>query len=333
MEALIDRPAPAGRVGVRPALYLAIVLAVLCMAFLAKVRVTGIFGCPATYRGMAYLSDCNTSSYGDYDHGAYWFGLEPEAMRATRRARVLFLGNSRIQFAMSSPFTLRWFSERSISFYTMGFSHYESVTFVEPVLDRVEPQARAYVINADRFFAEWLSPVSNRVVNQRDSRGRYEEKRFWQWLHRPVCSTFPVLCGNGFAVYRADANGMWMTAGAKPDARIGVADGPAADVEQWPHFIDVSNRFVGRLPVDRRCVVLTIVPYGKTKRAEAQAIAQALGTPFIAPSIEGLTTFDGSHLDSRSAALWSAAFLEAAGPELERCAGGATAATSAAKAN
>ena len=321
MEALIHRPTP-GRLGTaRPLLYGVIVLTILCSAFVAKLRISGIFGCPAAYAGVAYLSDCNTSSYGDYDHGAFWFGLAPDVQRDAGQARVLFLGNSRIQFGMSTPGTVRWFNERSIPFYTMGFSHYESVTFVTPVLERVKPQARAYVINADRFFAEWLSPASNRVVNERDARGRYEEKRFWQWLHKPLCSTLSVLCGHEFALYRADANGIWLSAGAKPDARVGVADGPASDVEKWPHFVELAQRFVGQLPVDRGCVVLTIVPYGKTKRAEAMAIAQALGTPFIAPQIEGLTTFDGSHLDSRSAALWSAAFLDAAGPLLERCAG------------
>jgi hypothetical protein len=317
----------------RPALYVAIVLAVLATTFVAKLRITGIFACPAAYGDVAYLSDCNATNYGDYDHGAFWFGLEPKAQLAAGKARVLFLGNSRIQFAMSSPATARWFDERSIPFYSMGFSHYESITFVTPVLDRVKPQPRAYVINAERFFAEWLSPASRRIVYERDARARYEEKRFWQRLHKPLCSTLPALCGSDFAVYRTVGNGIWFTSGAKPDGRVGVADGPAADAEQWPHFIELANRFVGQLPVDRQCVVLTIVPSRSTRRAETQAIAQALGVPFIAPNVEGLTTFDGSHLDSRSAALWSAAFLNAAGALLERCAGAGAAGGPSARLN
>jgi len=83
---------------------------------------------------------------------------------------VMLLGNSRAQFAFSAPVTARWFGDRSIPFYSLGFSHYESVTFVTPVLARVKPHASAYVINADRFFAEWLSPTSRRVVNERDTR-------------------------------------------------------------------------------------------------------------------------------------------------------------------
>src|SRR5512138_579242 len=314
----------------RAAVYIAVVLACLLGAFIAKLRTTGVFACPAAYAGKAYLSDCNATNYGDYDHGAFWFGLEPKAQRALSKARVLFLGNSRIQFAMSSPGTVRWFDERAIPFYSMGFSHYESITFVTPVLDRMKPQPRAYVINADRFFAEWLSPTSRRLVYERDARSRYNEKRFWQRLHEPLCSAVPALCGNNFAVYRSESNGIWLTSGAKPDGRVGVADSPAADREQWPHFVELANRFIDHLSVDRQCLVLTIVPSSTTRHAEAQAIAEALGVSFIAPAVGGLTTFDGSHLDARSAALWSSAFLQAAGPLLERCAGSGGAATASA---
>lgn len=300
--------------------YVVAVVLALVATYAYKLRSHGVFACPAAYQGT-YLSDCNAAEYGDYDHGAFWFGLEPAAREAASRAQVLFLGNSRIQFALSAPATTRWFGERSIPFYSLGFSHYESVTFVTPVLERVKPRPRAVVINADRFFAEWQSPVSGQVMGDGGARASYDAKRTWQRVHEPLCRRLPEACGDAFAVYRTVANGIWLTAGRKPDQRVAVAEGPASETERWPHFIDLANRFVDTLGVERECLVLTIVPNSQTRRAEAEAIAQALGARFIAPRIDGLTTFDGSHLDSRSAALWSASFLDAAGPVLERCVG------------
>ena len=305
----------------RPALYLCILLAVVAVSFATKLRLSGVFACPARYGNIAYLSDCNVANYGDYDHGAMWFGLEPEARRAAASAHVLLIGNSRVQFALSSPVTVRWFDERSIPFYTLGFSHYESVTFMTPTLARIKPSASAYVINADRFFAEWLSPTSRRIVNERDARARYDEKQFWQRLHKPICGAMPFLCGSELAIYRMVANGLWFTAGKLPNKPSGVLDGQPSDVEHWPHYIDLAKQFVDSLNVDRQCVVLTIVPSVGTKRAEAQAIAEALGVELIAPRVDDLATFDGSHLDIKSADRWSTAFLDAAGPILERCAG------------
>jgi hypothetical protein len=305
-----------------PAVYIVVLLLVVAAAFGTKLRLRGVFACPASYGNSAYLSDCNASNYGDYDHGAFWFSLEPEAQRAVSNARVIVLGNSRTQFGFSSPVTVRWFEQRSIPFYLMGFSHYESVTFVTPVLAKVQPHASAYVINADRFFAEWLSPTSHRIVYERDSRSRYVEKQFWQRPHQAICGTAAFLCGRDLAVYRDIANGTWFTSGMLPHEPSGVADGRPSEVERWPHYIDLANEFIDQLKVDRQCIVLTIVPTKDTKRAEAQAISEALGVPFIAPRVDDLTTFDGSHLDVKSAARWSAAFLDAAGPVLERCAGG-----------
>jgi hypothetical protein len=298
-----------------------VLLAVVLAAFATKLRLRGVFACPASYGNSAYLSDCNASNYGDYDHGAFWFGLEPRARQAAGKASVVVLGNSRTQFGFSSPVTVRWFEQRSIPFYLMGFSHYESVTFVTPVLAKVQPHASAYVINADRFFAEWLSPTSHRIVYERDARARYVEKQFWQWPHKAICGTAAFLCGRELAVYRNIDNGTWFTSGVLPHEPSGVADGGSSEAERWPHYIDLAKEFIDRLQVDRQCIVLTIVPTKDTKRAEAQAIAEALGVSFIAPRVDDLTTFDGSHLDVKSAARWSAAFLDVAGPVLERCAG------------
>jgi hypothetical protein len=77
------------------------------------------------------------------------------------------------------------------------------------------------------------------------------------------------------AVYRDVANGTWFTSGVLPDEPSGVADGGPSDVENWPHYIELAKAFIDQLKVDRACVVLTIVPTKETRRAEAQAIAQA----------------------------------------------------------
>src|SRR5262245_16059776 len=72
-------------------------LALLC-GYLAKQRMGGIFACGTQgYGDGRYLSYCHGESYGDYDHGAIWFGLEPAAAGKAAAADLLFLGNSRVQ--------------------------------------------------------------------------------------------------------------------------------------------------------------------------------------------------------------------------------------------
>jgi hypothetical protein len=66
-------------------------------------------------------------------------------------------------------------------------------------------------------------------------------------------------------------------------------------------------------------VILTMVPNPETKIGNAKAVATALGVNFVAPEIEGLGTYDGSHLNQPSAQRWSQAFFEAAGPKIRSC--------------
>lgn len=304
----------------RPGLYAAVVALALAGTLIYKLRFDGIFACPAdAYVANHYLADCQARSYGDYDHGALWFGLEPEALRAAAEAQVLFVGSSRLQLALSNPVTARWFEQASGRYFLLGFSHSENTTFVQPLLEKIRPQARAYVVNVDRFFDDRRSPPTEEILRGGDIESRYREKRFWQRLHAPLCSALPSVCGRRYAVYRSRDTGAWRIAGQAPDQRKPVSDGPAADAQRWAHFARLGEAFLAGLPVERPCVVLTIVPSVDTRRAEAEAIAKALGVDLVAPQVAGLTTFDGSHLDASSAQRWAAAFFEMAGPRLQEC--------------
>jgi hypothetical protein len=287
--------------------------------FLYKLRFEGVFACPAAASGDAFLADCNSVGYSDYDHGAFWFGLEPEAQRDAREAEVMFLGSSRLQFALSTAATRSWFSTPPVSYYLLGFSHTENVAFVQPLLQKIRPLAKVYVINVDRFFSESETTPAAELLHDRDAQSRYTEKRFWQRLQRPVCTTVPAICGREVAFVRSRQSGAWNLIGSGPFKAAPVADGPATDVEHWPEFAGVAENFVSQLPVSRDCVILTIVPYQATKRDEARAIATALQLDLVAPKVDDLTTFDGSHLDSSSAERWTAAFFELAGPRIRRC--------------
>jgi hypothetical protein len=73
------------------------------------------------------------------------------------------------------------------------------------------------------------------------------------------------------------------------------------------------------LSVNRSCTILTVVPTLNTPVGTARATAVALGLNLVAPRLTGLLTFDQVHLDTKSAQRWSSAFLEQAGPQIQRC--------------
>lgn len=292
---------------------------ILVGTFVAHMRLNGIFACPASeYGGNHYLGHCEATAYGDYDHGAIWFNLEPEARERAHGADVLFLGNSRMQFGFSAPALGRWFASYDRNYFLLGFSHSENLTFIGPAAERVAPTARAYVINADDFFASWRSGPGRDVMFGASVENRYRAKRAWQAAHRALCTRAPSLCGEAMAFYRQRDTGEWLVAGDVGPAS-GIERELPIDQAELDRALPIARSYLASLSVAPECIIFTYVPHREHKRAEAAALAQALGVRFVSPVIDGLTTFDTSHLDRSSAERFTRAFFEGAGPQLAAC--------------
>jgi hypothetical protein len=299
--------------------YVVTIVVVILGTFVYAIRMHGIFSCQAEgYGSDRYAAYCQATKYGDYDHGAFWFDLEPDVSATARNADVLFIGNSRMQFGLSSAAVAEWFSSRNLRHFLLGFSHDGNHNFEGPLLQKLGPQAKVYVLNVDLFFEKYLSPPVRTIRGDPMAKARYEQKRSWQRIHRSVCNRLPAICGNEVAFFRSRETGHWLVEGAKFEtAPVSYDDEVDQDVLQA--YVPAGNEFLSQLPVARDCVILTMVPKPGAGMATAQAVADALGVSLVAPKLEGLMTFDSSHLDEPSRERWSAAFIEAAGPQIRAC--------------
>jgi hypothetical protein len=337
MEMLLRLPvAPTKSKGLfasRTTLYISIILFVILAAYAYRLRTDSIFSCQANwYSADRYLAYCGGASYGDYDHGAFLFDLEPKAQEFAKNADVFFLGNSRLQVAFSTTATADWFSAASARYYLLGFTYWENVIFAEELLRRLHPQARVYVINVDDFFERSESVIAKTILHDPEARNRYERKRLWQRVHEPVCRTFAPLCGNQYWVFRSRETGAYtgaftMQTGRQrtmePQWRRGVAP-VSYDWVTSQNVVDsntaIATNFLSHLAVEPECVILTMVPWGRTKIGNANAIAKTLGVNLVTPEVRAsLQTTDGDHLDQPSAEGWSQAFYQVAGSRIRSC--------------
>ena len=308
--------------------YILIVLPVLLAVWPYSFRAHSIFLCQAPRPGSdEYIAYCQSTTYGDYDYGAFWFGMEPEATNAAANAQVLFLGNSRTQFGLSTKATADWFSSLPATYYLLGFAFNVTYKFEGAILRKLRPKAKVYVINIDLFFEQAEPPPASVVIQDSGARSRYESKRWWQVIHEAVCGSHPTICGNRHAFVRSRATGAWRLSGG-PIRSVPVVYDEHVDQNMVKVYVGLANQFLSNLPVHRDCVILTVLPTGDTSSWDevgatsigtAKAIAADLGLNLIAPKLTGLTTFDESHLDPQSAERWSAAFTEAAGPQIRQC--------------
>jgi hypothetical protein len=305
----------------RPVIYILILLAACAASFIYQLRVNNIFACPASgYTSDRYLSNCGTG-YGDYEHGAFWFDLEPVAEMSAASADVLFLGDSRMVLAFSTAATTKWFSSASASFYLLGFYAFENSIFERALLRKLKPRAEVYVIPIGDFFQPFEAPIAKNIMHDGAARNLYNVKRNLQFAHKAICMKLPTICGNGFVVFRSRQTGMWYMETSRFKGRERqVSDDQQIDEREITDAVAIGRTFLSELPVRTECVVLTVVPTVGTKLSVANAIASGLGKMLVVPQqFDGLQTLDGTHLDQASAERWSEAFFKTAGPQIQRC--------------
>src|SRR5262249_12650031 len=153
------------------------------------------------------------------------------------------------------------------------------------------------------FFEPSLSPPAQTVLHEKNAFPRYQQKRQWQLVHKPLCQAVPAICGNQFAFFRSRQTGAYTaTGGTRNDAPVSYD--PVVE-QTWLETQQSGREFRLDLHAKRGCVVFTLVPTVKPPRAAASTLASALKVDFIAPDLDNLNTFDGSHLDVESAERWS----------------------------
>jgi hypothetical protein len=302
----------------RPTLYALIILAGVLVGYAYKLRTNGIFACQANgYSSDLYLGYCQATGYGDYEHGAFWFGLEPSALNFVSSAQVLFLGDSHLQFALSTTATADWSASASAQYYLLGFLYYENVAFEGELLRKLRPQAKVYVLAVD-FFDRSETPPAREVMRTPAARSRYEVKRLWQLVHKPICEALPPICGDQYVVFRSRETGAYS---ARPSGftSSAVSYNHIINPDVVKSYAESGRDFLSHLPVKQECVILTQIPAVETNVETAIAVASALGVNLVAPELDDLQTFDGVHLDRTSAERWSKSFFQAAGAQIRRC--------------
>jgi hypothetical protein len=277
------------------------------------------------YGGGAFLAYCQSTSYGSYEHGALYHGVEPGVSASLRKAQVVFLGSSRAQVAFSSTAVRRYFRSRDIRFFLMGFGHGEQSQFAQALIAKWRLSPKVLVINTDPFFIEKLSPPAREAIDGGPAYlWRLALKMLFQRVHRAACAIpwSPCPESDG-SIFRSAEDGQWSWIRSYAADRTVPVD-RATQQKPTPEALartrDLGERFLADVGIDRRCVVLTGTPNSSLDATSvAESLAPALGTRSISPPMDGLATLDGEHLNPASAERWSALLVEALTPILAEC--------------
>ena len=252
---------------------------------------------------------------GHIDHHVLYHGIDDTAREQMRGADVLFLGNSRLMFALESRIARTLLA--GVNYYVLGFGHEEQDDFPLRIIREHDLRPQLVVVNADHFFASEQSDWAARVV---------EETAFDAWkimvegtlahrvrkrLHRAVPHYVDLRRGQREVVlYRARQDGSWFVANefGEGTSFVWPEDG---GVMPTPEDLHSAEAFKREIEARGARLVLCLVPSPRASLQRAEAIAAHLSVPLIVPTVERLRTIDNSHLSYESAARVAAALIAA----------------------
>jgi hypothetical protein len=262
---------------------------------------------------------------GDVEHFAIYNDLGGAA-ESLKRADVLFVGNSRIQYAFRDRATLRdFFSARNMTYFVLAFGYNEGEIFPEAIIRKFDLHPKWVIVNANPFFGTQASVPATQAM----SLGYWEA---WKTSFEAVSSLavqrrihriFPY-----FGLSQWDKNQVQYVAYRSR------SDGTVLSVEArgTPEPVRPGDGFSGPLPTEDQIkeakefkkdldargakLILTWIPPGSGNTA--RTLASLLHVPFVPPEETGLSTYDGRHLDYKSGRRLSASFLSAFGKVIEQ---------------
>lgn len=249
----------------------------------------------------------------EFDQHACYLGVSG-TKEHMHKARVLILGNSRVQFAMPSPTTTSFFEAEKVPFYNLGFSHAETAPFAMEIIRRHDLRPSLVIINVDGFFDRTPSPVGAKILKQSawDTIKELYEKRASIALISVLSRLLPTLTYQRpeRVIFRSAEHGSWHWHNW-PDQRRPVPNDPAPNEGASPPNLGYASEVISELRTRGAQVILIETPGILPKPGSlARELSRLTGARSILPLLTGLTTVDGSHLSPDSGKRYASAVLE-----------------------
>ena len=259
---------------------------------------------------------------GHIDHHVLFHGIDSVALDKLRRADVLFLGNSRLMFALTRDALQPFFTRLNLGYYVLGFGHEEQDDFPARLMLKHGLRPSFVVVNADGFFWDGQSDWASKVMDE----SAFDAKKL-QWeaetthaarrrLHWLLPHYVDLERGQReFVIYRSRLDGTWFIANDFGDGVV--FDWPPADRRSpSARSIRSAEEFKREVEAQGAKLILVLVPAPDVSIHRAQALASHLGVPLVAPIVDSPRTIDRSHLSAETVRRFETVLLDQLQPYL-----------------
>lgn len=238
------------------------------------------------------------------------------SLKYIETADVLFTGSSRSQFGYNNDIISDYFESINTDFFHLGMDYGEGMIFFMNYAKKYNIKDKILIINPDHFFAKYKSPATKLALKGDLYSNIYiNSKYFYTYLYSKLFNSFGF--STHWTIYRDRHNGIInlkefpISTKATQEARYKTQDLTSEEIEQvTPYFI----QFLQFANKHNLTLIFAPVPSSETNEytvSHIKNLGSMFGIDTLKLSDEDLFTFDNSHLNQKSAIIFSKRFQKA----------------------
>jgi hypothetical protein len=256
----------------------------------------------------------------NWEHDILYTGYG-RAIEQARQADILIIGTSRTELGLDPDTLAQFCAQHGIRIYNMALGYAESSVLPLEIIRRHDLRPKLLLVGYDAgkdlpFFTDATSPLAQKLLRD----GAWAELKYtygslWtKELQRVIWPLFPYYLGHQAPViYRSWSTGAFSRAtfGWEPKGGQVILTEPDDKTPELRALeTDRAARLVTEMQARGSTVIFAWIPAPRADPARARELAQQLGVPAIVPTLDRMSSFDGSHLDRDSARRYTAAMLD-----------------------
>jgi hypothetical protein len=258
-----------------------------------------------------------------YYSGSIFLNIDRDLIGGLKAADVVVLGNSRTNVSFRAPSIARYFKSKGLRYFILA-NDGSGFRFSQLMLENVGARPKILLVNNESFFVDVLEDTYRDFVQSPDRfYPAFASLYYTRKFHDMICrSSFEAIkrlyCDGKRGDWRSTIDGTAYGFEDGPN-RIPVVIPPETRMIYKASFMANAREFLASPAARSSCLIDYIVPSNGAAVELARSMAADLRAPFVFPRVDGLFSFDGSHLVPESSERWAAEFVKALDPAIDGC--------------
>lgn len=283
---------------------------------------------PDGYERGQFMTACSGIKVDRYSFGAPYLGVQKNLYKNAQNADVIIFGNSRTQRSFSTDAIDNYFKSKGLTYVILASegAGYKSALLTT---ENMNLKPKIVMFNTEILYSDEISDAFSDIVYFPDKyKTRYEFFHTAQTIHKSICTrdipnvSEKYCSGTKNAAWRSAVNGRneWDLEVPLAEQEL-ITPGPDRS-RMLSSLVPRAVELINHRNFKNSCPILYIVNSPNSAPKLQENLASEMGVQSVFKRMNGLYTYDKSHLDRPMSEKWAEQFVTELDPAIDNCLSG-----------